>query len=101
MSADRLAGPVAGYLDAASSEPLHPAAREALLVALDSGWADPARLYSAARRSAVLLDGARAAVAGVLGCRPDEVAFTDSGTTAVHRAVTGINSSCRRAAPGP
>ena len=32
-----------GYLDAASSEPLHPAAREVLLSALDSGFADPLR----------------------------------------------------------
>ena len=38
------------YLDAASTEPLHPAAREALMTALDAGWADPARLYGTARR---------------------------------------------------
>ncbi len=96
MSADRPVSTVAGYLDAASCEPLHPAARTALLAALEHGWADPARLYSAARRSAVLLDGARASVAGVLGCRADEVVFTDSGTTAVHRAVAGLLTGRRR-----
>jgi cysteine desulfurase len=32
-------GPV--HLDAASGVPLHPAAREAMLSALDDGWADP------------------------------------------------------------
>ena len=31
------------YLDSASGLPLHPAAREALLAALDDGWADPGR----------------------------------------------------------
>ena len=82
--------PPAGYLDSASTEPLHPAARAALLTALESGWADPARSYSAGRRSAVLLDGARSAVAAVLGCRPDEVTFTDSGSTAIHRAIAGL-----------
>ena len=91
-----LHGSLDGYLDAASTEPLHPAARAALLASLDEGWADPARLYSAARRSAALLDGARAAVAQALGCRPDEVIFTDSGTTAIHRGVAGLLVGRRR-----
>ena len=33
--------PPAGYLDAASAQPLNPAAREALAAAVDAGWADP------------------------------------------------------------
>src|SRR6266852_3567901 len=45
---------VVAYLDAASSEPLHPAARAALLTALDDGWADPARLYGDGRRARLL-----------------------------------------------
>jgi cysteine desulfurase len=64
-------------------------ARQALLAALDDGWADPDRLYSAGRRAGLLLDAARAAVAEVLGVRPDEVSFTASGTAAVHAAVLG------------
>ncbi|MGH8970252.1 MAG: cysteine desulfurase family protein [Actinomycetes bacterium] len=77
------------HFDAASSEPLHPVAREALLSALDQGWADPARLYRDARRARLLLDTARQSVADVLGARPDEVSFTASGTQAVHLAVLG------------
>ena len=80
---------VSGYLDAAAGLRLSPAAREALLAALDDGWADPSRLYAAARRARLLLDGAREAVAGVLGARPDEVSFTASGTSAAHLAVLG------------
>ena len=38
-------------LDAASGLPLHPAARTALVEALDQGWADPARRYHDARRA--------------------------------------------------
>ncbi|HSK26432.1 MAG TPA: aminotransferase class V-fold PLP-dependent enzyme, partial [Jiangellales bacterium] len=79
----------AGYLDAASTEPLHPAAREVLLAALDEGWADPARLYGAGRRARLLLDNAREVVAAVVGARPDEVSFTGSGTQAVHLGVLG------------
>ena len=50
---------MSGYFDAAAGLPLSPAARAALLAALDDGWADPARLYGAARRAALLLEGAR------------------------------------------
>ncbi|MEV5827189.1 cysteine desulfurase family protein [Spirillospora sp. NPDC052242] len=85
-----------GYLDAASTEPPHPAARAALLDALDSAWADPARLYGTARGTRILLDRARARVAGVLGVRPDEVSFTSSGTQAVHLAVLGGLRARRR-----
>ena len=79
------------YLDAASSEPLHPAARETLLAALDQGYADPRRLHGAARSARLLLDNARAVVAeSCLGVRPDEVTFTSSGTDAVHRGLLGL-----------
>ncbi|MCU1675468.1 MAG: sle [Frankiales bacterium] len=77
------------YLDAASSAPLHPAAAEALAAALADGWADPARLYREGRRSRMLLDGARAAVAACIGARADEVSFPSSGTTATHLALAG------------
>jgi len=79
-----------GYLDAAAALPLSPAAREALLVAVDDGWADPSRLYGAARRASLLLEGAREAVADALGARPDEVSFAPSGTVAAHLAVLGV-----------
>jgi cysteine desulfurase len=90
-----------GYLDAASAEPLHPAAREALLAALDDGWADPARLHREGRRARLLLDQARESVAAEFGCRPDEVSFASSGTQAVHLAVLGAvqaRQSARRGA---
>ncbi|MFI6295513.1 cysteine desulfurase family protein [Nonomuraea sp. NPDC050790] len=84
------------YFDAASTEPLHPQAREAYLAALDVGWADPARLYNQARRAHMLLEQARTEVAEVLGARPDEVSFTSSGTQAVHLGVLGTLHGRRR-----
>lgn len=78
------------YLDSASSEPLHPAARETLLAALDAGYADPRRLHHPARNARLLLDNARAVVAECLGVRQDEVTFTGSGTEAVHRGLLGL-----------
>ncbi len=84
------------FLDAAAGAPLHPAAREALLAALDDGWADPTRLYSSGRRARLLLDGAREAVAEVVGARPDEVSFAPNGTAAAHLAVLGTLTARRR-----
>ncbi|MDQ1020192.1 cysteine desulfurase/sulfurtransferase TusA family protein [Streptomyces afghaniensis] len=80
------------YFDAASSAPLHPVARQALLASLDEGWADPARLYREGRRARMLLDAAREAAADAVGCRPDELIFTSSGTRAVHTGVAGALS---------
>jgi cysteine desulfurase len=84
------------YLDAASTEPLHPVARAALLTAIDDGWADPARLYGSARQARRILDDARASMAAHLGARPDEVGFTASGTQALHLAVLGALGGRRR-----
>jgi cysteine desulfurase len=78
------------YLDAASTEPLHPAARQALLSALDAGWADPARLHRDGRRARIALDGARETVAAALGARFDEVSFPSSGTSAVQIGMLGV-----------
>ncbi|MEU8676758.1 aminotransferase class V-fold PLP-dependent enzyme [Streptomyces sp. NPDC048560] len=84
------------YFDAASSAPLHPVARQALLASLDEGWADPARLYREGRRARMLLDAAREAAAEAVGCRPDELVFTSSGTRAVHSGMAGALSGRRR-----
>ncbi|MEV7997183.1 aminotransferase class V-fold PLP-dependent enzyme [Streptomyces sp. NPDC086077] len=85
------------YFDAASAAPLHPVARQALLASVDEGWADPARLYREGRRARMLLDAAREAAAEAVGCRPDELVFTPSGTRAVHTGIAGALAGRRRA----
>ncbi|WAU80114.1 aminotransferase class V-fold PLP-dependent enzyme [Streptomyces sp. Qhu-G9] len=85
------------YFDAASSAPLHPVARQALQASLDEGWADPARLYREGRRARLLLDAAREAAAEAIGCRPDELVFTSSGTRAVHTGIAGALAGRHRA----
>ncbi|WP_237089404.1 cysteine desulfurase family protein [Nocardioides dokdonensis] len=85
-------------LDAASGEPMHPAARSVLDAALERGWADPRRLHRHARDARLLLDNAREVVAESLGVRRDEVTFTSSGTDAVHRGLLGLLEG--RARPG-
>ncbi|MFE4614839.1 cysteine desulfurase/sulfurtransferase TusA family protein [Streptomyces sp. NPDC056747] len=88
------------YFDAASAAPLHPVARQALLASLDEGWADPARLYREGRRARLLLDAAREAAAEAVGCRPDELVFTPSGTRAVHAGISGALAGRRRVGSG-
>ncbi|MDT0344670.1 cysteine desulfurase/sulfurtransferase TusA family protein [Streptomyces litchfieldiae] len=85
------------YFDAASSLPPHPVAREALLAALDDGWADPGRLHRAGRRARMLLDAARETAAEAVGCRPDELTFTSSGTRALHTGIVGALAGRARA----
>lgn len=85
-----------GDLDSASASPLHPAARDVLLAALDRGYADPRRLHRPGREARLLLDNAREATAEALGVRPDEVTFTPSGTHAVHLGLLGLVRGSRR-----
>jgi cysteine desulfurase len=83
------------YLDAASTTPLHPVARAALVEALD-GFGDPARLYGRARRARMLLDRSRERLAAAVGAAPDELVFTSGGTEAANLAVTGLARAARR-----
>lgn len=78
------------YFDSASSEPLHPAARETLLAALEHGYADPRRLHDQARNARLMLENAREVIASCLDVRADEVTFTPSGTHGVHLGVLGL-----------
>ena len=82
--------PAPVYLDSASSEPLHPAARSAFVAALGTVYADARRLHGPARNARLVLDNARAVVAECLRVRPDEVTFTPSGTHAVHLGLLGL-----------
>ena len=84
------AQPPGRYLDAASSEPLHPVALETWQAAQEAGWADPLRLHQQARSARMLLDNARAVVARSFSVREDEVTFTGSGTSATHAGVLGL-----------
>ncbi|MFJ4109815.1 cysteine desulfurase family protein [Oerskovia enterophila] len=88
------------YLDNGGRALLHPLARTAFDQALDDGWADPRRLHAEARRAAVLLDGAREAVAAGLGARTEEIHFSSSHTASLHAAVGAVALGRRRAGPG-
>jgi cysteine desulfurase len=87
--------PTSRLLDAAQG-PLHPAARETLLAALDAGWADPRRLYAEGRRARALLDEAREIIATGLRVRPPELSFHGSGPQALSCGLSGLLHARRR-----
>ncbi len=53
-------------------------------------------MYKEGRRARLLLDAAREAAAEGVGCRPDELVFTPSGTAAVHSGIAGALAGRRR-----
>ena len=82
-------------LDAAPG-PMHPLARETMLAAIDSGWADPRRLHREGRAARRLLDQSREVLAEGLGVHPSEVAFAPDGPTAVRWMADGLRYAGRR-----
>ncbi len=76
-------------LDHASTSPLRPEARAALLEALDGSAGDPSRIHTAGMRARVALEQAREVAAGALGARPREVVFTSGATESIVSACWG------------
>jgi len=76
------------YLDSASGTPLSPAARTAILGALDA-FGDPLLLHARGREARRALDDARASIATGIGAQPDEIVFTSGGTESVALAIFG------------
>ena len=76
--------------------PLHPAARETLLAAVDAGWADPRRIHREGQRARLLLDQAREVLADGLGVRPHELSLHALGAEALLVALAGLRHARRR-----
>jgi cysteine desulfurase len=76
-------------LDAGGETPIVPAAREAMLAALDA-FGDPLQITAPGRAARSLLEEARVSVAEAIGAQPDEVVFTSGGTESIALAIEGI-----------
>ncbi|MXP63964.1 cysteine desulfurase [Roseomonas sp. M0104] len=99
------------YLDANATEPLRPAARQAMLEALDL-VGNPSSVHAAGRASRQVLERARGCVAERFGARPRDVVFTSGATEANALALHALGRGRRilagatehpailRAAPG-
>ena len=71
---------MAHYLDNAATTPVRREAVEAAVTAMTEGWGNPSSRYALGTAAAAAVKGWRADVAGALGCRPEELAFTSCGT---------------------
>ncbi|NQX24635.1 cysteine desulfurase family protein [Curtobacterium sp. VKM Ac-2852] len=78
------------YLDRAATTPVRREVLEALWPYLTGVFGNPSSTHGVGDEAARGLTAARAAVAGVLGCRPAEVVFTTGGTEGANTAIKGI-----------
>lgn len=77
------------YLDHASTSPLRPEARQAMVTALDALGGDPGRIHEEGMAARAALEDARDQVAALVGARPRSVVFTSGATESVAAAVWG------------
>ena len=78
------------YLDYASTTPLHPQVRGAMLPYLEERFGNPSATYGLARQASEAIEAARDSVASLLGCRSTEVSFTSGGTESINTAIKGV-----------
>lgn len=85
------------YLDHNATTPLHPAVLDAMLPYLSTHFGNPSSSHVYGRRAKEGVELARARVASLLGCDPEEVCFTSGGTEASNLAIRGVcEASARR-----
>jgi cysteine desulfurase len=80
---------VAIYLDHNATTPVDPAVADAVAEALRGDFGNASSIHAFGQRAKARLDGARAAVAGLVGAEPTEVVFTAGGTEADVLALRG------------
>jgi cysteine desulfurase len=86
------------YLDYNATTPLLPEVVEALLPYLREHFGNPSSGHVFGRRAHEAVERARAELAALLGCQPDEVVFTSGGTEANNLAIRGVTElagACR------
>lgn len=77
------------YLDANATEPLRPAARQAMLDALDR-VGNPSSVHAPGNAARRVVEAARETIAGLWGVRPANLIFTSGGTEADTLAIHAL-----------
>jgi len=77
------------YLDHNASTPIDASVRAAMAPYLVAAFGNPSSGHWAGAPAREAVEAARAQVAALLGCAPDEVVFTSGGTEANNAALTG------------
>lgn len=83
------------YFDHAATSPMLPEAIRAYADAAAAGPANPSSLHRFGREARSRVTAARDELARILGCRPEEIAFTGGGTESDNAALYGAARSQR------
>ena len=78
------------YLDNASTTPLLPEVKEAMIPYLEEAFGNPSSLHDWGDATREAMEVARARVAQLIGARAEEVIFTGSGTESNNLAIKGL-----------
>jgi cysteine desulfurase len=81
---------VAIYLDHNATTPIAREVRDAMWPYLDERFGNPSSAHDFGRAARQAVDRARAEVAGLLGCEPESIVFTGSGSEADNLAIKGV-----------
>lgn len=84
------------YLDNSATTKVCPEAVNEMVETLTHSWGNPSSLHKKGVEASRVLENARARIARVFSCSPDEVYFTSSGTTANNTAIFGAVYANRR-----
>mgnify|MGYP001559969819 FL=1 len=83
------------YLDYAAATPIDPEVLQTMLPYWDKKYGNASSMHESGRRAKGAIDAARAAVAEVLHCEPQEIIFTGSGTESDNAALIGVARAAR------
>lgn len=86
------------YFDHNATTPLAPEVLETLVTVLRGEFGNASSVHRFGQTAKSRIDGARAAVAELIGARPQEIVFTGGGTESDNLAIRGVAEA---AAPGP
>ena len=78
------------YLDHNATTPIAPAALETVVAVLRGEFGNASSVHAFGQTAKSRIDGARAAVADLIGARPQEIVFTSGGTEADNLAIRGV-----------
>ncbi|HEX8347306.1 MAG TPA: cysteine desulfurase family protein [Actinoplanes sp.] len=78
------------YLDHNATTPVDPRVAAAMAPFLAGAFGNPSSRHHYGVRTRAAVDTARGQVADLLGCEPDEIVFTGSGSEADHLAIRGV-----------
>ncbi len=89
MSADQQ--PIV-YLDNNATTQVDPAVFDAMVPWLRDHYGNPSSVYSLGKNSAAAIDIARAQVASLIDCAPEEITFTSCGSESINSAILSAAS---------